>query len=185
MSRMSIVWKSIIAAISLVAIALAVEEPASAQSSRYRTADRVSREVFHEIVTLPYYGVFDHIGFSLEKGTVTLVGQVARPTLKSDAERVVKDIQGVEQVVNTIEVLPVSPNDDRLRLATYRAIYGHDSLQRYAIQAMPSIHIIVKNGHITLMGWVASTFDKTIALTQARSVPGAFSVTDRLEVESS
>jgi hyperosmotically inducible periplasmic protein len=185
MSRMSIVWKTIVAGVWLAAIAFAVAESASAQSSRYRSADRVSREIFHEIVTLPYYGVFDHIGFSFDKGTVTLVGQVTRPTLKSDTERVMKDIQGVEQVINKIEVLPVSPNDDRLRLATYRAIYGHDALQRYAIQAMPSIHIIVKSGHITLVGWVASTFDKTIALSQARSVPGAFSVTDRMEVEPS
>jgi hyperosmotically inducible protein len=90
----------------------------------------------------------------------------------------------VEKVVNNIEVLPVSPNDDRLRLALYRAIYGHTALNRYALQAVPPIHIIVKNGHVTLEGVVANQMDKQIAEVQAKSVPGAFSVTDNLKVES-
>jgi hyperosmotically inducible protein len=111
------------------------------------------------------------------------MGQVSRPTLKSDAERVVKDIEGVERVVNEIEVLPTSPNDDRIRLATYRTIYGHTALNRYALQAVPPIHIIVKNGNVTLEGVVANESDKNIANIQARSVPGVFSVTNNLRVE--
>jgi hyperosmotically inducible protein len=132
---------------------------------------------------LPYYGVFDNLAFKVEGDTVHLYGQVTRPTLKSSAERVVKDIEGVEKVNNEIEVLPLSPNDDQIRLATYRAIYGHPSLNRYALQAVPPVHIIVKNGNVTLEGVVATEMDKNIANIQARSVPGVFSVTNNLRVE--
>jgi hyperosmotically inducible periplasmic protein len=111
------------------------------------------------------------------------MGQVTRPTLKSDAERVVKDIEGVEQVTNNIEVLPLSPNDDRIRLAAYRAIYGQTALNRYALNAIPPIHIIVNNGKLTLEGVVANEGDKNIAGIQANSVPGVFSVTNNLRVE--
>ena len=112
-----------------------------------------------------------------------LMGQVRRPTLKSSAERVVQDIEGVENVVNNIEVLPTSPNDDRIRMAAYRAIYGHTALNRYAMRAVPPIHIIVKNGDITLEGVVANESDKNIAYMQAQSVSGAFKVTNNLRVE--
>ncbi|MPY86330.1 MAG: BON domain-containing protein [Luteitalea sp.] len=166
----------------VVASTLIVASVADAQIYP-RFKDQVSREVFHELVTLPYYGVFDQLGFEVDRGTVTLTGQVRRPTLKRDAENVVKRVRNVEQVVNEIEVLPVSPSDDRIRLATYRAIYGHDTLQRYAIQAMPPIHILVKNGRVTLVGWVGSKMDKTIASMQARGVSGVFEVTDQLQVE--
>jgi hyperosmotically inducible protein len=111
------------------------------------------------------------------------MGQVTRPTLKSSAENVVKDIEGVQKVVNNIEVLPVSPNDDRLRLALYRTIYGHTALNRYALNAVPPIHIIVKNGNVTLEGVVANEMDKNVANVQANSVPGVFSVTNNLRVE--
>src|SRR5258708_7371237 len=148
-----------------------------------RAWNRVEREVRHELVMLPYYGVFDNLAFEVDGGTVTLLGQVSRPTLKTDAERVVKRIEGVERVINRIEVLPLSPYDDRIRLATYRAIYGHTALNRYALQAVPPIHIIVKNGDVTLEGVVANEGDKTIADIQARSVPGVFSVTNNLRVE--
>ncbi|MBI1896594.1 MAG: BON domain-containing protein, partial [Acidobacteria bacterium] len=110
-------------------------------------------------------------------------GQVTRPTLKSSAERVVRDIEGVEQVINQIEVLPLSPNDDRIRLATYRAIYGHSALNRYALQAIPPIHILVRNGNVTLEGVVANESDKNIANIQANGVSGVFSVTNNLRVE--
>lgn len=146
--------------------------------------DRIARQVRHELVMLPYYGVFDNLAFRVNGDTVELLGQVTRPTLKSDAEAVVKDVEGVEKVVNNIEVLPLSPNDDRLRLALYRAIYGHSALNRYALQAVPPIHIIVKNGHVTLEGVVANAMDRQIAEMQAKSVPGVFSVTDHLTVES-
>ena len=153
----------------------------SAQSNRGQ--DRLVREVRHELVMLPYYNVFDNLAYRVDGATVTLMGQVTRPTLKSDAERVVKGIEGVEKVVNNIEVLPVSPNDERVRLAVYRAIYGQTSLQRYSLQAVPPIHIIVKNGNVTLEGVVASEADKNIANVQANGVPGVFSVKNNLQVE--
>jgi hyperosmotically inducible protein len=154
----------------------------TAERSR-RGQERLMREVRHELVMLPYYGVFDNLAYRVDGNTVTLLGQVSRPTLKSDAENVVKDIEGVERVVNNIEVLPVSPHDDNLRIAAYRAIYGHTALNRYALQAVPPIHIIVKNGNITLEGVVANEGDKNIAGIQAKGVPGAFSVTNNLMIE--
>jgi hyperosmotically inducible protein len=148
-----------------------------------RGADRVAREVRHELVMLPYYNVFDNLAFKVDGSTVTLLGQVTRPTMKSDAERVVKNIEGVEKVVNNIQVLPLSPNDDRIRMAVYRAIYSQPALQRYGMQAVPPIHIIVNNGNVTLEGVVASEADKNIANVQANGVPGVFSVKNNLRVE--
>src|SRR5438445_719472 len=148
-----------------------------------RGSDRVTREVRHELVMLPYYGVFDNLAYKVDGSTVTLMGQVTRPTLKSDAERVVKSIEGVDKVVNKIEVLPLSPNDERIRMAVYRAIYGNTSLQRYGLQAVPPIHIIVNNGNVTLEGVVATEADKNIANLQANGVPGVFSVKNNLRVE--
>ena len=146
--------------------------------------ERIIKEVHHELVMLPFYGVFDNLAYKVSAdGTVTLLGQVSRPTLKSDAENVVKRIEGVERVDNQIKVLPTSPNDDRIRRATYRAIYGNDVLSQYALRAVPPIHIIVENGNITLEGVVARQMDKQIAEMQTKSVPGVFSVTDNLRVE--
>jgi hyperosmotically inducible protein len=146
--------------------------------------DRIVKEVHHELVMLPFYGVFDNLAYKVSPdGTVTLLGQVSRPTLKSDAENVVKRIEGVERVDNQIKVLPLSPNDDRIRRAVYRAIYGNEVLSQYALRAVPPIHIIVENGNVTLEGVVARQMDKQIAEMQAKSVPGVFSVTDNLMVE--
>lgn len=146
--------------------------------------ERVVKEVHHELVMLPFYGVFDNLSYSVvPDGTVTLMGQVVLPVLKSDAENAVKRIEGVEKVVNDIEVLPVSPMDDRIRRATYRAIYGNTVLSQYALRAVPPIHIIVKRGHVTLVGVVARQMDKQIAEMQAKSVSGVFSVTNNLQVE--
>lgn len=145
--------------------------------------ESLKREVRHELVMLPYYGVFDNLAFRVNGSEVELMGQVTRPTLKSDAEQVVKRIEGVERVINNIEVLPLSPDDDRIRLAAYRAIYGNPTLNRYALQAVPPIHIIVKNGNLTLEGVVANEADKNIAGLQANSVPGVFKVTNNLRVE--
>ncbi len=144
---------------------------------------RIEREVRREIVTLPFYSLFDHFAFRVDGETVTLMGKVSRPTLKSDAENVVKKIEGVETVRNEIVVLPVSPNDDRLRLALYQAIYGHSALQTLAIRAVPPIHIIVENGNVTLEGVVANEMQRTIANVQANGVSGVFSVTNNLRVE--
>ncbi|MFZ1918659.1 MAG: BON domain-containing protein [Terriglobales bacterium] len=149
-----------------------------------KALSRITKEVRHELVMLPYYGVFDNLAYKVDPdGTVTLVGQVARPTLKSDAENAVKRIEGVEKVVNNIEVLPTSINDDRIRRSTYRAIYGNSVLAPYQLRAVPPIHIIVKNGNVTLEGAVARQMEKQIAGVQANSVSGVFSVTNNLQVE--
>jgi len=170
---------------SMVALASpAIQDNQPTGASNQKSIDRIYKEVRHELVMLPYYGVFDNLAYKVDPdGTVTLIGQVVNPTLKSDAENVVKRIEGVEKVVNTIEVLPPAPNDDRIRRDTYRAIYGNSVLSMYQLRAVPPIHIIVKNGNITLEGVVARAMDKQVAGVQANSVPGAFSVTNNLVVE--
>lgn len=145
--------------------------------------ERLTNQIRRELVMLPYYDVFDNLAFQLKGDQVTLMGQVTRPTLKSAAERVVKRIEGVGQVVNQIEVLPLSGQDDRIRVAEYRAIYSKAPLQRYQLRAVPPIHIIVKNGNVTLEGVVASQSDKDLAGVAAKGVPGTFSVTNNLRVE--
>jgi hyperosmotically inducible periplasmic protein len=149
-----------------------------------KAQERIIKEVRHEILMLPYYGVFDDIKFKVDGYTVTLLGQVARPTLKSDAENVVKHIEGVEKVNNQIEVLPTSPMDDRLRLELYRAIYGYPALEKYAMGVQKPIRIIVKSGHVTLEGVVDNEGDKNFAFMRANGVPGIFSVTNNLQVET-
>ena len=144
--------------------------------------DRIAREVRHELVMLPYYGVFDNLAFTVNGGTVTLLGQVTRPTLKSDAENVVKRIEGVTRVENKIEVLPLSDMDWQTRRAEFRAIYSDPSFTKYAYQAIPPIHIVVDNGHVTLVGVVESEADKNLAGIRANQVPGVFSVTNNLVV---
>ena len=143
------------------------------------------KEVRHQLVLLPYYSVFDNLGYKVEGSKVTLVGQVVRPTLKSDAENVVKKLEGVSSVDNQIEVLPVSPTDDQLRRSVYRAIYGDAGLSRYGIQAVPPIHIIVKNGNVTLEGVVDNEGDKNLAGLRANGVPNVFSVKNNLVVVAS
>ena len=157
----------------------------SSQTSRPaspKAEQNIAKEVRHEILMLPYYGVFDSIGYSVKGYDVTLTGQVTRDTLKHDAEAAVKHIEGVEHVNNQMEVLPVSPNDDRLRLAVFRAIYGDTALQRYDLGVIKPIHIIVKNGHVTLEGVVDNQGDKDIANIRANGVPGVFSVKNDLQV---
>ncbi len=170
---------------SMVALASpAIQDNQPTGALNQKSVQRIYQEVHHELVMLPYYGVFDNLAYKVDNdGTVTLIGQVARPTLKSDAENVVKKIEGVDKVVNNIEVLPTSFNDDRIRKATYRAIYGNSVLSQYQLRAVPPIHIIVKNGNVTLEGVVARTMDKQIAGVQANSVSGVFSVTNNLVVE--
>jgi hyperosmotically inducible protein len=174
---------------SLSAIVIAQDNAANAdvhaRGLGQAGVQRLVKEVRHELVLLPYYGVFDNLAYKVDpNGTVTLTGQVTRPTLKSDAEGAVKHIEGVEQVVNQIEVLPLSPNDDTIRRAVYRSLYGNSVLSQYGLQAVPPIHIIVKNGNVTLIGAVGSEMDKTVAGTQANTVPGVFSVTNNLTVDN-
>jgi hyperosmotically inducible periplasmic protein len=147
--------------------------------------ERLQKQVRHELVMLPYYSLFDNLGYRVENGTVTLYGEVTRPTLKSDAEGVVKRIDGVTRVVNEIEVLPLSTFDDRIRRAELRAIYSQAGLDRYGLGALPSIHIIVKNGNVTLEGVVANQMDRNLAFIRANGVSGVFKVTNNLVVVKS
>lgn len=159
-----------------------------AQDQRETSAkaqERITREVRHELLMLPYFGVFDNIAFKVDGYNVTLLGQVVRPSLKSDAENAVKHIEGVEKIDNQIEVLPPSTTDDSLRLALYRAIYGYPALEKYALGVQKPIRIIVKNGHVTLEGVVDSDADKNMAELRAKGVPGTFSVTNNLQGVSS
>ena len=153
--------------------------------ARSQVNPRLVREIRHELRMLPYYGVYDWLEFEIQPdNTVVLRGQVVRPTTKSDAEGRVKDVDGVSKVNNQIEVLPLSPSDDRLRGALYRAIYNFNSpLFRYATQSVPPIHLIVNRGHATLKGVVANKGDAQLAYIRARGVPGLFSVKNELIIE--
>ncbi len=148
-----------------------------------RSDSRLAQEVRHQLVMLPYYTIFDDLAFRIDGSTVTLMGQVTNPVLKSDAGNVVKNIEGVTQVNNEIQVLPLSPMDNQIRRAEFRAIYGDPQIgDRYGHQALPSIHIIVNNGHVKLEGVVDSQSDKNLIGIRANSVPGVFSVENDLQV---
>ena len=155
-----------------------------ATSAVAASLDGAERRVRHELVMLPYYSVFDNLAFKVDGEVVTLLGQVTRPTLRSGAERVVSGIEGVSEVVNQIEVLPVSPNDDRIRRAVFGAIYNHPALSRYAYRSVPPIHIIVQNGNVTLEGVVNNGGESNIAEVQANGVSGVFSVVNNLMLEN-
>ncbi len=146
-------------------------------------AGRLENQVRRALIQLPFYGMFDHFQFRVEGSEITLMGKVTRPTLKSDAERVVGKIEGVERVVNRVEVLPLSPQDDRMRLRLQAAIYGHSLFQTSAFWSLPPVHLVVENGNVTLEGVVAGRMHKTIAELQANSVDGVFSVKNNLQIE--
>jgi hyperosmotically inducible protein len=154
-----------------------------AQNQNSQGYQRLMKEVRHELVMLPNLNVFDNLAFRIDGNTVTLLGHVTRPTLKSDAENVVKRIEGVEKVNNQIEVLPLSPNDDRIRRDVYLALVRQAQLQKYFMQAVPPVRIIVKNGNVILEGVVANKGDLDIAKITANGVSGVFSVTNNLKVE--
>ena len=158
---------------------------AQPQKNQEPKVEDISKEVRHQLVLLPYYSVFDNLAYQVKGSEVSLYGQVVRPTLKSDAEAVVKKIPGISKVVNNIEVLPLSPNDDQIRRAVFRAIYNEPVLSRYAQSAVPSIHIIVKNGNVTLEGVADNENDKNLAGLRANGVPGVFSVKNNLVVAAS
>ena len=154
------------------------------QRNEPKSRQNLIREVRHQLVLLPYYSVFDNLSFRVEGDTVTLEGQVVRPTLKSDAEGVVKNIEGIGRVVNNIEVLPLSGFDDSIRVRTFRAIFRSGGLHRYALGANPSIHIIVNRGRVTLEGFVANKMDRQLAYFAANQVSGVFAVTNNLRLDS-
>ena len=155
------------------------------QTQGSRAMESLKQEVRHELVTLPYYSVFDWLQADIKPdGTVVLEGQVTRPTLKSDAEARIEKVEGANRVVNNIEVLPLSNFDDELRMNVFRAIYSYSSplFTKYGLHAVGPIHVILKNGHITLKGVVDSEADSQLAYIKAREVPGAFSVKNELQV---
>lgn len=169
-------------AVALTSSSVVASTQDNHQRSEQKYRARLEKEVRHQLVMLPWYSVFDNLAFRVEGDKVTLMGQVTRPTLKSDAEGVVKHVEGVASVKNEIEVLPLSPMDDQLRRAEYRAIYSEPSLSRYGFQAVASIHIIVKNGNVTLEGVVDNEADRNIANLRANQVPNVFSVKNNLVV---
>ena len=191
--------------IGILALALSTAAVAQTPATNEQAVIRMARSIQREILTLPEYGVFDSLRFSFKGDAVVLRGQASRPILNQSAENVTRRVEGVAKVENQIEVLPLSPNDDRIRLQTYVAIYGHPALSRFnpnrgtplfmsRMSAMSGItndppmgnhpvHIIVKNGQVTLEGMLPNTGDRTIAELQANGVFGAFSVTNNIEVQ--
>jgi hyperosmotically inducible protein len=159
------------------------EHRASQAQQQAETEVALVKEVRHVLVMQPFYTVFDNLQFQVHGNEVTLMGQVVNPALKPDAASAVKRIEGVLAVKNEIEVLPPSSMDARIRRREFPAIYSAPGFERYAIQAVPPIHIIVDMGHVTLTGVVADQMDKTLAITRARLVTGIFSVKDQLRVE--
>lgn len=171
-----------LAAVLALAVSAAVAAPAESDE-QVLSQQQVAKKVRRELVTLPFYGVFDNLDYKVEGSTVTLYGQVVRPTTRKDAARRVARIRGVERVVNNIEVLPLSPFDDSIRLRTYRTLFRSGGLHRYARGANSPIHIIVNRGHVTLEGVVLNKMDRQLAYMAASSVPDVFSVTNNLRTE--
>jgi hyperosmotically inducible periplasmic protein len=169
--------------ISLAQVGMASIPKGTAASAASRQIMDLQDRVRHTLRLLPYYGVFDDLSFTLQGDAVTLAGEVRRPFLKAEAEAALLKTAGVAKVINNVEVLPLSPMDDSLRAATYRAIYSQPGFERYDIQAFKPIKIIIKNGHIILDGMVGSQLDRILAGTAARNVPFAFSVTNNLTVD--
>jgi len=165
-----------------LAVAIVVALPAFLQGATTHAPKTLEQQVRHELLMLPFYNVFDNLTFSVDGGKVTLMGQVVRPTLKSDAENVVKRIPGVTSVTNEITVLPLSPFDNSVRWRVLRAVYSQPAFERYGLGAIPSIHIIVHNGDVALEGVVASQMDKNIANIVANGVFGVFKVTNNLRI---
>lgn len=172
-------FMTLVAAVAIAATSLVT----GAQAQNAAQYQQLSKQVRKELVTLPWYGVFDNLAYNIQGSTVTLYGQVVRPTTASDAAKRVAKLEGVERVINKIEVLPLSGFDDDIRRRTYRAVFGSYGLYRYAMGANPSIHIVVKNGNVSLEGVVANKMDAQLAYTAARQVPFVFNVTNNLRIE--
>lgn len=166
----------------IIAMALVALPAVLSASTGAAPAQPLHEQVRRELVTLPFLTIFDNLRYEVDGDKVILSGETIRPTIRSSAENVVKRLPGVHRVVNHIEVLPLSPNDDRIRLAVARAVYGYPALQRYSLGALPSIHIVVKNGNVTLKGVVANEMDRNLAFLRANGVSGAFQVNNELAV---
>jgi hyperosmotically inducible periplasmic protein len=173
-----------LAAVVAISASAALAAPAN-ESGQAVGYDQLAKKVRHELVTLPWYGVFDNLEYQIDGSTVTLYGQVVQASTRKDAERRVSRIAGISRVVNQIEVLPVSPFDDSIRARTYRALFGWNSpLFMYGRGVNPSIHIVVSGGHVSLEGVVSNEGDRNLAYMLANGVPGVFSVKNNLQVEN-
>lgn len=175
--------KNMVVALAAMLAITASATVAAAKATDQGDGQTVVEQVRHKLLKLPYYGIFDNLAYKVEGGTVTLYGQVTQPVTRKDAETSVKRIKGVEQVVNQIEVLPLSSFDNAIRARTLREMYRTGSLYRYTRGVRPSLHIIVNGGHVTLEGVVATKTDKQLAYLAASRVPGVFSVTNNLRAE--
>src|ERR1051326_5541758 len=176
-------WTGLIA---LLLVGVSAAQGGQQSSGAQRMQDRISREVRHELVMLPQLTIFDNLQYKVDGSKVTLLGQVRNAVLKDEAQSAVKKIEGVDQVNNKIEILPTSGNDDRIRQAVARALFSNDSpLFRYSMGALPPIHIVVKNGRVTLEGVVDNQSDKDLATVKANGVPGVFAVDNHLVVQKS
>jgi hyperosmotically inducible protein len=182
---MKTTMKTIKSTLLTIGAALLLTMPVMAQGYRNNVVSnpQLAKKVRHELVTLPYYGVFDNLAYNISGSTVTLYGDVVKPTTKSGAENRVKRLAGVSRVVNNIRVLPLSRMDDDIRAATYRSLAQTGGLYRYLQGANPSIHIVVDNGRVKLEGVVNNKSDKALANVAARSVSGSFGVTNNLVIE--
>jgi hyperosmotically inducible protein len=196
MRNKSLILRALIGGLALLLVASAPDVRAAQRNKALvglvpagdrgdRQMEALGEEVRHQLLMLPYYSVFDWLQAQVKPdATVTLMGQVVRPTLKDDAEKSVKKLEAATWVVNNIEVLPLSPMDDQLRVALYRRIYNFESpLFRYATWSSPPIHIVVNNGHVALKGIVANQSDSQLAYMAARQVPGVFDVKNELQIE--
>ncbi len=171
-----------VAVVMMASFAVAAPTEQAGERAAY---EQLEKKVRKELVTLPWYGVFDNLAYEIDGSTVTLSGQVVQPSTRKDAERRVKRLAGVERVVNNIEVLPLSSFDDSIRVSAYRTLFGWNSpLFRYGRGANPSIHIVVERGHLTLEGVVSTEGDRRLANALVNSIPGVFSVTNNLVAEN-
>ena len=180
LNKAAALFAAVVLAGSAAVAAAPVEQPG--ERAAY---EQLAKQVRKELVTLPWYGVFDNLAYEIDGSTVTLSGQVVQPSTRKDAERRVKRLAGVERVVNNIEVLPLSSFDDRIRVSAYRQLFGWNSpLFRYGRGTNPSIHIIVERGNLTLEGVVSNESDRNLARMLVSSIPGVFSVTNNLRAEN-
>lgn len=186
---MNKVQSAVLATVLAVGAGIAQAQPANpgaqatATTTNQKLEQRLSGEVRHELAMIPQFSIFDNLAYRVDGGTVTLSGQVRNAIVSDSAEKRVKRLEGVEKVVNQIEILPASFNDDRIRRQVARAVFNDPRLDIYANEPVPPIHIIVKNGHVNLEGMVRTQTDKNDAFIRANGVPGVFSVQNNLQVE--
>ena len=183
MKKVPQLFLAIVLALGTTGMAFATSAGQGSSTTNPLLDQRLAGEVRHELAMIPQFTVFDNLAYSVDGGTVTLVGQVRDAIVKDSAEKRIKHLEGVERVDNQIEILPASFNDDRIRRQVARAVFNDPRLFNYGIQSVPSIHIIVKNGHVNLEGVVRTQTDKDDAFIRANGVSGVFSVQNNLQVE--